>query len=177
MSLFLLLLPASSWADWEYVSPMPHGRAGHDAAVGPDGRIYVMGGMVIEIIEGQKMGQSYYNGSYSNLVYDRNQDSWTYLEPVPGAVTAHNDKRKDGTPYGPNTFSYGNPNDGWLTVNEVYGEKNLYEIIKGPEHGKRIILDPKELRNINFRRQGDGTQIVVEQDGLIYWLGGNVMGQ
>ena len=43
----LFLLPACAVeADWQFVSPMPHERYWHDATLGPDGKIYIMGGTV-----------------------------------------------------------------------------------------------------------------------------------
>jgi hypothetical protein len=44
----MVLLSGPAWCGWELVPPMPHARYGHDAALGTDGRIYVMGGLVVE---------------------------------------------------------------------------------------------------------------------------------
>ena len=44
--LFYLLTFSSIDAGWHFVSPMPKARYGHDATLGKDGKIYVMGGYV-----------------------------------------------------------------------------------------------------------------------------------
>jgi len=62
---------------------MPHGRYGHDATLGPDGKIYVMGGMVWGG-EKQRMYNKYNDGMRSNLMYDPGLDKWEYRTPVPG---------------------------------------------------------------------------------------------
>ena len=72
--LFCLLTSSSIDAGWHFVSPMPKARYEHDATLGPDGKIYVMGGWVLWY---------YHHGEFSNVVYDRGENEWTILEPVP----------------------------------------------------------------------------------------------
>ncbi len=73
-AILLFVMPLSAHAGWRFVSPMPHARYEHDATLGPDGKIYVMGGFV----------WYEHNGKYSNVVYDPKNDTWNYLRPVPG---------------------------------------------------------------------------------------------
>ena len=63
---------------WEFGTPMPHGRYFHDALLGPDGKIYVMGGAAFKVVPGIKKSRGanswlidkYNDGKYSNLIYD-----------------------------------------------------------------------------------------------------------
>jgi N-acetylneuraminic acid mutarotase len=74
---YALIVAGAAEAGWRFVAPMPHGRFGHAATLGLDGRIYVMGGANSARTN---------DGSYSNLVYDPKADKWIYLEPVPGYI-------------------------------------------------------------------------------------------
>ncbi|MCF8068362.1 MAG: hypothetical protein K9L30_07235 [Desulfobacterales bacterium] len=66
-------------AGWRFLSPMPVGEYGHDATLGPDGKIHVMGGYA----------WYYHDGRYSNMVYDPKNDNWKVLTPVPGTILSH----------------------------------------------------------------------------------------
>lgn len=164
--LLLFLMPACVDADWHFVSPMPHGRYGHGATLGPDGRIYVMGGMVFEVTEKKLLYKKYNDGMYSNLAYDPKKDIWKYLEPVPGWIY-------------PRHFKIFDPDMGiWRTVRKVKGEKNYYEVFDPANKKSKWNLIPREiplekLRKTDVERQGDGVAVVTGKDGLIYWLGGN----
>jgi len=81
--LFLLLMGANSWAGWEYISPMPHGRLGHDSTVGMDGKIYVFGGR--EWIAADK-GAPFLD---TVEVYDPKTDTWSKRSPMPEPRNAH----------------------------------------------------------------------------------------
>lgn len=70
---------------WKFTTPMPHGRNAHDSVLGPDGKIYVMGGLVAEVVN-EKGSRQEVNGKYSTLVYEPKTKSWTYLDPVPGSL-------------------------------------------------------------------------------------------
>ena len=163
--LLTLLMPLHVDAKWRFISPMPHGRYGHDATLGPDGRIYVMGGMVFEVTEKKLLYKKYNDGMYSNLVYDSKKDTWKYLEPVPGWIY-------------PGHFKIFDPDMGiWRTVRKVKGEKNYYEIFDPANKKSKWNLipreiPPEELRKTDVRRQGDGVAIVTLKDALIYWIGG-----
>ena len=141
--LLLFALPGGSYANWQFITPMPHGRYGHDATLGPDGKIYVMGGIAFEIVDGKMTYSKYNDGRYSNLVYDPENDSWEYLEPVPG---------------------WGDP-DHWMTYDP---EKKQWQY-HGYRHGMTI---PDNVRKTNLERQGNGARIVTGHDGKIYWIGG-----
>lgn len=160
--LLLFLMPACGDAEWRFVSPMPHGRYGHGATLGPDGKIYVMGGMVFEVTEKRMLYKRYYGARYSNLVYDPQKDTWKYLEPVPGLIMC---KR----------FYFFEPEtDQWRYVRRVEGEKNYFEIDEGMTGWRRYPREiaPEELRATSFERQGDGVALVTGKDGIIYWIGG-----
>lgn len=171
LSLLLFYLLAGSTcidADWQFVSPMPKGRYGHDATLGPDGKIYVMGGMVIDITE-KGMGKRHDNGSYSNLVFDQIKDEWKFLEPVPGGIDRGHYKL------------YDEEKDFWRTVRPTKNNiKNYYEGYfpeEDFENPWKIYLTPiplDKLRKTGVERQGDGVASVAGEDGRIYWLGGSV---
>jgi N-acetylneuraminic acid mutarotase len=145
MVILLLFIPDLSDAGWQFISPMPHGRYGHDASLGPDGKIYVMGGMVFEIKNKRMTYKKYNDGRYSNLVYDPQSDKWQYLDPVPG---------------------WGTPNR-WMTYDQEKKEWKYH----GYKHGM-IIPDLATVRRTDLQRQGNGVSIITGTDGKIYWIGG-----
>ena len=77
---------------WQFVTPMPHGRYGHDAIYASNGKIYVMGGLVFKVAKGFKKDNKFNSwlidkfndGRYSNLSYDPKTDQWEYMTSVPG---------------------------------------------------------------------------------------------
>lgn len=164
--LILTLVPINVYAGWKFVSPMPNGRYGHAATLGPDGKIYVMGGMVFKTTEKGMKGR-YYDGMYSSLVYDRIEDNWEVLEPVPGYIDEGNYK------------IYEKENDYWRTVRPVKDKEDYYELYfpgKDYENSWKMYPDPippEKLRKTGVEREGDGVAIVTGKDGLIYWLGGD----
>jgi len=83
--IMLVLVTACGRSGWQFVSPMPDGRYWHHATLGNDGKIYVMGGMVISVTE-KGMVFPHNDGKYSNLVYDPMKNKWHYLTPVPGKI-------------------------------------------------------------------------------------------
>ncbi|MFO7753961.1 MAG: kelch repeat-containing protein [Desulfobacteraceae bacterium] len=165
--IIVLLSAPAAWAGWELIAPMPHARFGHDATLGTDGNIYVMGGLVAKEKGDPPVQQKMQYGFYSNLVYDPGTGSWQYLEPVPGR-------------YG-GSYRYLQPDteketwkNGWIQLHYLHSENNdCFEIVN-PESRKgeivRISID--KLRNTNFRRQGDGVEIVAMPDNRIWWIGG-----
>ncbi|MCF8068360.1 MAG: hypothetical protein K9L30_07225 [Desulfobacterales bacterium] len=74
--LLILLFTSIANAGWHFVEPMPVGVYGHDAALGVDGKIHVMGGFV----------WYHHDGRYSNMVYNPDGDYWEVLMPVPGFI-------------------------------------------------------------------------------------------
>jgi hypothetical protein len=157
LSFFLLCLPVFADEGWRYVSPMPHPRYGHDATLGHDGRIYVMGGFVWYTRQ----------GLYSNLAYDPRNDTWTYLEPVPGWYQD------------PNVFMFLDAEAGfWRYAHKQNGKDGYYRVQKlGTKEYEIKRISSDKLRNTNVERQGDGVAIVTAKDGLIYWTGGNGKGR
>ena len=85
-SFVILLLSVSipGHAGWRLITSMPHGRYGHGATLGPDGNIYVMGGIVFGVGANNRIAGKFNDGRNSNLVYDLKKDEWKYLERVPG---------------------------------------------------------------------------------------------
>ena len=58
--LCMFFMPACADGEWQYIPSMPCARYGHEATLGQDGKIYVMGGFVWYT----------HDGSFSNIVYD-----------------------------------------------------------------------------------------------------------
>jgi hypothetical protein len=170
--IFFLLMPSCSDADWKFVAPMPNkGRYGHDATLGPDGRIYVMGGMVFDILENKKMGAKIYDGMYSCLVYDIKKDKWEFIEPVPGNIRSGSYK------------IYDEQKGFWRTVRPAkHNIENYYEgYFPELDHEKpwKLYPDPippEKLRKTHVERRGDGVAIVTGKDKIIYWIGGDDLG-
>ena len=159
--LFLFLFSVSSsnaGSEWKYVAPMPNGRYGHDAALGHDGKIYVMGGAVYNY----KLGRKYNNGEFSNLVYDPVKNIWKVLNPVPGIIKS------------PNEYIYYDTTEKyWIAVKTIKEFPGCYKACWPKKQIDRIIqIAPEKLRNTNFHRQGDGAAIAIGKDGRIYWTGG-----
>jgi len=154
---FVLFFMFTAWADakWRFVCSMPNGRYGHDAALGPDGKIYVMGGFA----------WYFHNGRYSNIAYDPQQDRWSVLMPVPGWVFVEEDL----------IMIYDPEKDAWDWVKKVSGEKDCYRVFDRDTETYKLekrVLPPEWTRNTNLQRKGDGVAIVTGKDGRIYWLGG-----
>lgn len=141
----LFLLPACAVeADWQFVSPMPHGRYWHDATLGHDGKIYVMGGVVFKWLPERGFALKQNDGEYSNLVYDPRNDTWKNLKPVPGWILVYK----------------------YMTYN---AEKDIWYYHKR-EPGETI--SEKEIRNTDLEREGTGVAIATGKNGIIYWIGG-----
>ncbi len=131
---YLLAYAVCAQAGWQFITPMPHGRYGHDATLGPDGKIYVMGGLTSIKTN---------DGRYSNLVYDPQKNSWTYLMPVPGWIVT----------------------DYIVTFDTEI--KRWKWIKKGSKQATSDIT-----RNTDLQREGVGVAVVTGNEGSIYWLGG-----
>ena len=132
---------------------MPRARYGHDATLGPDGKIYVMGGYVWYT----------HDGICSNVAYNPEKDSWTILESVPGWIMTHN-----------RFMTYDPEKNQWNSVKKIPGKKNYYKVIAPIiREGQVRKIAPERLRNTDIQRQGDGVAIVTGKDGIIYWTGGN----
>ncbi len=77
---------------WQFDTPMPHGRYGHDAVYAPNGKIYVMGGLVFKVARGFNKDNKFNSwlidkfndGRYSNLAYNLQTDQWEYITSLPG---------------------------------------------------------------------------------------------
>ena len=153
--ILFVIIPTVAIAGWTFTSPMPHARYGHDATLGPDGKIYVMGGFVWYL----------HDGRYSNIVYDPLKNVWNILSPVPGWVRA--DKRLCMI-LDPETNT-------WDWVKKIDGQKDKYETFDSSTNTwkvETIAVSPHRIRNTNLLRQGDGVANVTGKDGRIYWIGG-----
>lgn len=153
--LCMFFMPACADGEWEYVASMPKQIYGHDATLGPDGKIYVMGGFVWYM----------HNGKYSNIVYDPEKDKWTVLMPVPGWVRT--DKNL--------LMIFDSKKNIWDWVEVVDGEKDLFKNFDPKTKSyklEKIVVSPEKIRNTNLQRTGDGVAIVTGKDGFIYWTGG-----
>jgi hypothetical protein len=145
---------------------MPHGRYGHGSALGPDGRIYVMGGFV----------WYEHGGKHSHLVYNPQKDVWQYLEPVLGASFGPPSYvGTNGVIVYYHEFIVYNPEyDFWDEVVSLPERPGWYKI-KHPDarKGQVLKIPPEKLRNNSTFRQGDGVAVVMGKDGMIYWIGGS----
>ncbi len=185
----LLLVPACVCAAsaWKFVSPMPNPRYAHAACLGPDGKIHVMGGLVVE---NREPGLCHMDGLLSNLIYEPKTDKWKYLTPVPGYPLGGT----LGLAYDKNTHKYidcnyaENYNLSPLSIYKKYGIWNLsYKLVR--EHklvftikcGDKVIrLPPGKtpndmdwIRKTGFVRVGVGVDAVAAKDGRIWWIGGS----
>ena len=149
---------------WQFVTPMPYGRYGHDAVYVPNGKIYVMGGLVYKVEKGFKKGEGfngwmkghYNNGRYSNLAYDPKTDKWEYMTSVPGWGSGF-------MIYNPNT-------DHW---SEYQGPMENYSDEDIQKMSRPINPKDKSLKvyNSNLLRIGNGVAITISQKGIL-WTGG-----
>jgi N-acetylneuraminic acid mutarotase len=162
--------------EWQFVTPMPHGRNEHDAVVGKDGKIYVMGGMVYKVVKGFKYAKAfagwmldkYDDGRYSVLCYDPEKDSWKYLAPVPGAVIDFgihvHDQVEDKWVYFTNQYVEELPGAIFMSDPATKTWKTIFTL-PGTEGRYR-------LYNYTLGRNGEYLSIVGSSSGMIYWLGG-----
>jgi hypothetical protein len=154
---------------WQFVTPMPHGRYGHDAVyASANGKIYVMGGLVFKVAKGFKKDSKfnswlvakYNNGRYSNLAYDLKSNQWEYMSCVPGW-------RSGFTKYDPNT-------DQWNEYEDLLDKYSEEEILKMSRP-----IDPKnkplKLYDTDLWRQGNGLAIALTGN-QIFWTGGQSFG-
>lgn len=185
----LLLMPACVCAAsaWKFVSPMPNPRYAHAACLGPDGKIYVMGGLVVE---NRDPRFCHMDGLLSNLVYDPKTDKWKYLTPVPGYPLGGT----LGVAYDKNTHKYIDCNyvenylPSPLSIYKKYGTWNLtsklvreHNLVLTVECGGKVIrLPPGKtpndidwIRKTGFVRVGVGIDAVAAKDGRIWWIGGS----
>lgn len=155
---------------------MPHGRNAHDAVIGKDGKIYIMGGMVYKVVKGFKyekafagwMLDKFDDGRYSTLCYDPGKDSWKYLAPVPGAVIdfglhVHN-QVEDKWIYFKNQYVEELPGaificdpatKTWGTISTLPETENRYR-----------------LYNYTIGRTGEYLSVISSSSGMIHWFGG-----
>jgi N-acetylneuraminic acid mutarotase len=159
--LFSLLFSCTpSQPNWKLIAPMPNGRYWHDALLGKDEKIYIMGGMQYEV-----GGLSpIYNCPYSVLSYDIKKNTWEYLNPVPGYYRFSM------------FYYYDDTKHSWEAA------KRKFEVDR--KTGKIITIDRPgrfkdfkgKTRDTDFHRQGYGVAILQLNDGNILWLGGNFFG-
>lgn len=153
--------PADLHAGWRYVSPMPHGRYWHDAILGKDGKIYVMGGVVFEVTD-KKIIRKYNDGAYSNLVYDPRQDKWEYKEAVPGTIMGSHQclifNREKGE------WNY-------IRTKSKFDKEEMTSWNEMPDKYKNYT---GRIRYTRFDFQGAGVAVIRALDGKIWWMGGMV---
>ncbi len=183
--ILLLFSTTTTATPWKLVAPMLLGRMGHDATAGPDGKIYVMGGVPRDY-EGKTGSYRHDDGRYSNVVYDPDQDRWQVLWPVPGffynvyKMVYHFDPNTD-------TWGYFSLKAGakhfdrstyiWSVEDLFDGKRRTYKHKIRPAKGKEAKLTtnlPQDVRLAGCQRQGDGVALVTGNDGKVYWSGGSV---
>ncbi len=141
---------------------MLHGRYGHDASLGPDGKIYIMGGIVFKVGK-VAIIDKYNDGRYSNLAYDPRSDTWEYCTPVPGWILTDWFMFFDRT------------QKRWRNARTVGGLDDLLEFaVPGKwEWGEeKTTVARDDRRNTDLERQGNGVAIVTGKEGKVYWIGG-----
>ena len=166
VSVAILLLPLSVQAEtgWQFTTPMPHGRYGHAATLGQDGKIYVMGGIPALAFSDGRFLLPEHSGVYSNLVYDPTTDTYVYRDPVPGPNES-----------GDILLFFDQKEAKWQRLKYVGHRGELYglRVWKSyTELGDYMEMHPDQLRNTTFERQGNGVEIVTANDGKIWWVGG-----
>jgi N-acetylneuraminic acid mutarotase len=150
---------------WQFTTPMPHGRYGHDAVFAANGKIYVMGGLVYTVTQGFKKAKGldgwmighFNNGRYSNLAYDTNKNQWEYMTAIPNRLFL--DKF---ILYDPN-------NDSWKYV---LGSVNKLTQNDLDKLTKQVGGKPLKIYETNLERQGNGVAVANFSNGFICWLGG-----
>ncbi len=164
---------------WKMVTPMPHGRYWHDSVLGPDGKIYTMGGTVHKVVRGFKKGKGflgwsidkYNSGPRTNLIYDPKTDTWEYGRGVPGfTVRGKNrwlvyDTQKD------KCFGLFKPKD------KIYPADKYDRWDSKVEKKYMVSINDFDKKYYKFyktelERQGVGISLITGIDGRIYWLGG-----
>ena len=154
-----VVMPGTVGAGWRYATPMPHGRMDFGAVYDGEGKIYVMGGNVFDVMP-HRHSRCYREGMYSTLVYDIRGDRWEYLEPVPGVAALdstfmyYDEAGKE--------WRYGSKKQ---VVNRETGELS-YEM---PEEYRWL---GDRARNSDMSRFGAGVRIARLKDGRILWTGG-----
>jgi N-acetylneuraminic acid mutarotase len=149
---------------WQFITPMPHGRYGHDAVYAANGKIYVMGGLVYNVVQGFRKGKGldgwmihhYNDGKYSNLAYDSNTKQWEYMSCVPGW-------RSGFMMYDPNT-------DHWSEYQgslDNYSEKDILTLSRPIDPKKKLL----KLYDTNLLRLGNGLAIALTGNQIL-WTGG-----
>jgi hypothetical protein len=177
---FLLLLSAcinaqtqreteQRYADypWQFTTPMPHGRYGHDAIYASNGNIYVMGGLVYKVVKGFTNGKGqkgwiidhYNDGRYSNLTFDPIKNQWEYMTSIPG------------TEYGNHVMLYYPDEDKWIekqvAITKLTNEAKI-KLCQPLDNNKK----PARIYGANFIRQGNGVAITTLQNNIVLWVGG-----
>jgi hypothetical protein len=152
---------------WQFVTPMPHGRYGHDAVFAANGKIYVMGGLVYKVVKGFKNGKGqnswmidhYNDGRYSNLTFDPMKNQWEYMASIPGIE------------YGDHVMLYYPDEDKWIekqvAIKYLTNEDKI-KLCQPLDNNKK----PAKIYETNFIRQGNGVAITALQNDMILWLGG-----
>ena len=152
---------------WQFVTPMPHGRYGHDAVFAPSGKIYVMGGLVFKVAKGYKKDNKFNSwlidkfndGRYSNLAYDPKTNQWEYVTSIPGI--GHDDYV---------TFYYPDE-DKWSekqgSIRNLTEEERI-KLCQPFEKGKKLT----KIYETDFIRQGNGVAIAALKNDMLLWLGG-----
>ena len=153
---------------WQLVTPMPHGRYGHDAVYASNGKIYVMGGWVFKVGKGFKKGkglkgwmlQKIRDGRYSNLAYNPNTKQWEYVACVPSW-------RAGIRIYDPNTDQWSD-RQGSL---DNYSEEEFLKMSLPIDPNKKSI----KVYATNLDRMGNGVAIASSRN-QIFWTGGQNFG-
>jgi len=151
---------------WRFVTPMPHGRYGHDAVYASNGKIYIMGGQVFKVAKGfgkdkefdSWLIKKFNNGRYSNLAYDIKKNEWEFMASIPGRVNEF--------------IVFFDPNeDKWSERRGSVKFLTEDEKIKMNEP-RRIGLKPFKVYGTDLERQGNGVALALSNRNFILWTGG-----
>lgn len=149
-AVLIMWVSSNSTSLWEFTTPMPYGRWFHDAVLGPDGKIYVVGGDYYTVSEDKFYDDKTFFSStlHSLIVYDPKTKGWEDKSRVPSRGNEEFQLMKR------NVF-----------VKDAKGSPR--------EVGEYYFYYKRESDEPSKRRDGIGVAATIGKNGLLYWIGAN----